>query len=117
MPNGHVYDQYGTLHILPPPEYTEYEEVAEVEAPSPKIQETSEAVETPPATALSTNPNIPHVKLTNEQRRRLLLVLLALFLVYSLGWPAYLIATASIAFNFPKSWRYILGPRDNRKVE
>ena len=117
MPNGHVYDQYGTLHILPPPEYTEYEEVAKVEAPSQEIQKTVEVAETPPAIALSTSPSQPQAKLTNEQRRRLLLILVLLFLVYCWGWPAYVIATASIAFNFPESWRHILGPRDSRQVE
>src|SRR5437868_3908447 len=80
MPNGHVYDQYGTLHILPPPQYTEYEEVAEVEPPTQALQKTYQIAETPPSTAFSTSPSQPQANLTNEQRTRLLLVLVLLFL-------------------------------------
>lgn len=116
MPNGHIYDQYGTLHILPPPEYTEYEEVAEIEVSAPETQKTSDVVATPSPAALPEIPQIPQIKLTKEQRR-VMLVLMALFLIYSWGWPLFVMAIGSVAVIFPRSWHYVLGPQESRKSE
>jgi hypothetical protein len=113
MPYGHHYDEYGTLFILPPPAYTEVEDISETaveESSSSVSQDKDEKIETPPPMgwAFLYTSRIPRMRLTKTERV-VLLALLALFLVYWWGWFISVGASLVIAFGCPQAIWYFFG--------
>ena len=121
MPYGHHYDEYGTLFILPPPAYTEVEDISEpaLEESSSVSQEKDEKIETPPLmgwAVVSHTSWIPRMRLT-ERERVVLLALLALFLVYWWGWFISVGASLVIAFGCPQAIWYFFGTQGRDEKE
>lgn len=120
MPHGHLYDDQGTLYVLPTPAYTETENTTEADnssTVSATSSENDDGVETlPPDMPFFPISRLPRMKLTQTERVTLL-VLLAVFLAYWWGWLICVGGSASIAYICPEASWYFLGPQERKKKE